>query len=545
MTEPLIDLDFGPYQVDPESVRLLPQLYCLNHDVLILGKVDPAATVPVVVGLSNPNDLDTLDAVSRVLRGRRVIPVKVASEKIQKALAVAYGLANVTDAYDQRRDPPQELAGEVILGAHDERVEDTLSRKPAIESAQLESEDDAPIKHIVNEVLIESLRRGATDIHLENFAYETITRIKIDGMLHRIKSPINRSNVEQVVNRLKVMSKLDISEKRAPQDGRITLPVNQGGKIYEVPFRISIIPGPTGEDVVLRILDKSMAPVDLELLGFTSQDLSVFKQLIANPQGLILNSGPTGSGKTTTLYASLKHINNPYIKILSAEDPIEYSIDGVCQKQVGAKLDFATLARAFLRHDPDVLLIGEIRDGDTADAAAKAALTGHLVLSTVHTNDAVSAIPRLLGLGLDYDIISSILLGVLSQRLVRRVCRHCQDVYLPEASVREKFGKLTDGLDFIHGAGCAHCNQTGYRGRIGLFELFIIDDEIQRLIQQETPIPDIQEVAIRKGMKPLMVDGLLKVKHQLTTLEEILRVVPYRQIVSHCRRTLPVREDAN
>jgi len=543
MTDSLIDLDFGPYQVDPESVRLLPQMYCLNHDVLILGKVDQAASAPVVVGLSNPNDLDTLDAVSRVLRGRRVIPVKVSSEKIQKALAIAYGLANVSDAYEQRRDPPQELAGEVILGADDQQEAPGSARQQAIESAQLESEDDAPIKRIVNELLIESLRRGATDIHIENFAYETITRVKIDGMLHRTRSPINRSNVEQVVNRLKVMSRLDISEKRAPQDGRITMPVNQGGKMYEVPFRVSIIPGPTGEDVVMRILDKSMAPVDLELLGFTSQDLSIFKQLISNPQGLILNSGPTGSGKTTTLYASLKHINNPYIKILSAEDPIEYNIDGVCQKQIGAKLSFADLTRAFLRHDPDVLLIGEIRDADTADAASKAALTGHLVLSTVHTNDAVSAIPRLIGLGLDYDIISSILLGVLSQRLVRRVCRHCQDAYLPETSVREKFGKLADGLEFVRGVGCNHCNQTGYRGRIGLFELFIVDDEIQRLIQQETPVPDLQETAIHKGMKPLMVDGLLKVRHQLTTLEEILRVVPYRQIVSHCRRTLPLRQD--
>jgi len=284
---------------------------------------------------------------------------------------------------------------------------------------------------------------------------------------------------------------------------------------------------------VLRILDKSMAPIDLELLGFASGELATFKQLISNPQGLVLNSGPTGSGKTTTLYASLKFINNPHIKILSAEDPIEYDLEGVCQKQIGPRLDFAELARAFLRHDPDVLLIGEIRDAETADVAAKAAQTGHLVLSTVHTNDAVSAIPRLIGLGLDYDIIASTLLGVLSQRLVRRVCRHCIEPYLPEAKTRELFGELLDGVEFMHGIGCERCNHTGYRGRIGLFELFIVDDAIQRAIQLERPLLEIARMAEKRGMRPLVRDGIIKVKHKLTTVEDILRVVPYRQIAAH------------
>jgi general secretion pathway protein E len=528
----IADLDFGPYEVDPDSVRLLPQMFCLTHDVLILGKVSPNEKTPVVVGLSNVNDLDTLDAISRVMRGRRVMPVKVSADKIQKALAVAYGLDNVTGAFTDSADPPQELAGEVILGGDREPDDQEAAAKKKISSAQLKSEDDAPVKRIVNEMLIESLRRGATDIHIENFRYETVTRIKVDGILHRIRSAINKSNVDEVVNRLKIMSRLDISERRAPQDGRLTLPVNQSGKIYEVPFRISIIPGPTGEDVVLRILDKSMAPIDLELLGFSSTELAVFKQLITNPQGLILNSGPTGSGKTTTLYASLKHINNPHIKILSAEDPIEYDLDGVCQKQVGVKLDFADLARAFLRHDPDVLLIGEIRDAETADAAAKASQTGHLVLSTVHTNDAVSAISRLVGLGLDYDVISAVLLGVLSQRLVRRICRHCMEPFMPEPKVREIFGELAEGIEFTRGAGCERCNQTGYRGRIGLFELFVIDDAIQQAIQLERPLPEIAHMAEQRGMRPLVEDGINKVRHKLTTLDEILRVVPYRQIAA-------------
>ena len=543
MTQRVSDLDFGPYEVDPDSVRLLPLMFCLTHDVLILGTVDPQAKTTVVIGLSNPNDLDTLDAISRVLRGRRVMSVKVSPEKIQKALAVTYGLDQVSAELIEYKDPPQELEREVILGGDDHPAPDE-PRQKKISSAQLESEDDAPIKRIVNDLLIEALRRGATDIHIENFRYDTFTRIKIDGMLQRVRSAINKSNADEVINRLKIMSRLDISERRAPQDGRITLPVNQSGKIYEVPFRISIIPGPTGEDVVLRILDKSMAPIDLELLGFSSTELSMFKQLIANPQGLILNSGPTGSGKTTTLYASLKYINNPHIKVLSAEDPIEYDLEGVCQKQIGAKLDFADLARAFLRHDPDVLLIGEIRDAETADAAAKAAQTGHLVLSTVHTNDAVSAISRLAGLGLDYDIIAAVLLGVLSQRLVRRICRYCAEPYLPDAKIRGVFGELVDGIEFIHGVGCPRCGHSGYRGRIGLFELFVIDDEIQQMIQLETPLPVITKNAIDKGMRPLVRDGLMKVEHKLTTLEELLRVVPYRQIAAHANAQQRINAEA-
>ena len=533
MTKPIPDLDFGPYEVDPESVRLLPQMFCLTHDVLILGKVDANAATPVVVGLADLNDMDTLDSVSRVLRGRRVLPVRVSSDKIQRALAAAYGLDKVAVPNLDSKDPPQVLDRETILGEGDQ-VE-RATPKSHIHSAGLDRDDDAPIKHLVNEMLVDALRRGATDIHIENFRYQAVTRLKIDGMLQRIRSPINKANADEVVNRIKILCRLDISERRAPQDGRLTLPVDQGGKLYEVPFRVSIIPGPAGEDVVLRILDKSMAPIDLKLLGFTSHDLDIFQTLIANPQGLILNSGPTGSGKTTTLYASLKQINSPNIKILSAEDPIEYDLDGVCQKQVGPKLDFADLARAFLRHDPDVLLIGEIRDAETADVASKASQTGHLVLSTVHTNDAVSAVSRLVGLGLEHDVVAGILLGVLSQRLVRRICRHCAKPYVPEEKVLKLFGKAVDGFDFVRGVGCEKCNKTGYRGRIGLFELFVIDDEIQNLIQLEKSLPEIQAAAIAKGMIPLVRDGLLKVERQITSLEEIVRTVPYRQIVAFLR----------
>ncbi|HPQ70027.1 MAG TPA: GspE/PulE family protein [bacterium] len=536
MGERLEDLDFGPYEVDPDSVRLLPQVFCLTHDVLLLDHVDPDTDKPVVVGLSNPSDLNTIDAISRVLRGRRVLPVKIAGDKIQKALALAYGLDKITAKDEVRGDPPQELAGEVMLG---EVPDDSRRRKEKIEAVTNEWDVDAPIKRLVNDLLVNALRRGATDIHIENFRYHAATRIKIDGLLQQVNAGITKDNVNEVIIRLKVMSRLDIAERRAPQDGRILLTVEQGGKQQDVAFRLSLIPGLDGEDAVLRVLDKSMAPIDLELLGFTSRDLETFKRLISNPHGMVLNSGPTGSGKTTTLYASLKHINNPTIKILSAEDPVEYDLEGVCQKQISGKLGFADLARAFLRHDPDVLLIGEIRDVETADVATKASQTGHLVLSTVHTNDAVHAVPRLVSLGLTHEEIAQVLLGVLSQRLVRRVCRGCGEPYLPDRKLREPFGEAIKGFEFMRGTGCRRCSNTGFRGRIGLFELLVIDPDLQLAIQNERPVNELNDLAVAHGMRPLVWDGLLKVEHKITTIEELHRVIPLRQIIANTQYARP------
>ncbi|MCZ7583279.1 MAG: GspE/PulE family protein [Deltaproteobacteria bacterium] len=396
--------------------------------------------------------------------------------------------------------------------------------------------NESRIVGIVNQLLLDALRRGATDIHIENERRQVAVRYKLDGLLYKMKTPLHKDNVDEVINRLKVMATLDISERRSPQDGRVLLRTLRGGRDYDVPFRISILPGPYGEEIVLRVLDKSMAPISLELLGFTSHDLKLYRRLIQNPQGMILVTGPTGSGKTTTLYATLKEINSPYNKILSAEDPIEYNIEGVNQKQISEKFDFADMARAFLRHDPDILLIGEIRDEDTADVACKAAQTGHLILSTVHTNDSVSTISRLNVLGLNHELIGSSLLGVLSQRLVRRICPKCTEAYEPDAEALETFGEFAPTGPFQHGAGCDYCSRTGYRGRIGIFELLIVDDEIQRMISEHAPLDAILEISLAKGMTPLVYDGLRKVEMGYTTLEELNRVVPYRQIAMQLKR---------
>jgi len=351
-------------------------------------------------------------------------------------------------------------------------------------------------------------------------------------MLYRIDTPIDKENVEEAISRLKVMSELDISEHRSPQDGRILLRTLRARRDYDVPFRISILPGPSGEDVVLRVLDKSMAPIDLKLLGFGDEDFDKYLSLVHSPQGFILVTGPTGSGKTTTLYATLKEIKTPYNKILSAEDPIEYTLDYVNQKQISDKLGFADLARAFLRHDPDILLIGEIRDNETAEVAVKAATTGHLILSTLHTNDSIGAIPRLATLSVEPNMIATCLIGVLSQRLVRRICPHCAEPYQPDPTHLAALERYLGPVEFVRGKGCPECNKTGYKGRIALFELLVVDSKISRHIMMESSMEDILLTAIESGMKPLVRDGLLKVEQGITTIEELFRVIPLRQITA-------------
>jgi len=342
--------------------------------------------------------------------------------------------------------------------------------------------------------------------------------------------------VEEIISRIKIMADLDISEHRIPQDGRVLFRTLRNGKDYDVPFRISILPGPYGEEIVLRVLDKSMAPINLELLGFTNRDLKLYRNLVRNPQGMVLVTGPTGAGKTTTLYATLKEINSPFNKILSAEDPIEYNLDGVNQKQITGKFGFAEMARAFLRHDPDILLIGEIRDQDTAEVACKAAQTGHLILSTIHTNDSISTISRLQSLGISSNTIAGTMLGALSQRLVRRICNRCVAKYEPSKNMQALFGDHIALDSFVKGAGCKHCNNTGFSDRIGIFELFNVDDELQDMIQMDALLSEILAKSMIKGMVPLTVDGLLKVEQRITTFEELIRVIPKRQILAQLQK---------
>jgi general secretion pathway protein E len=385
----------------------------------------------------------------------------------------------------------------------------------------LESEDDAPIIKLINAMLGEAIKEGASDIHIETFEKSLSIRFRIDGVLRDVLAP-SRKLAPLLVSRVKVMAKLDIAEKRVPQDGRISLRI--GGRAVDV--RVSTMPSSHGERVVMRLLDKNATRLDLHSLGMTAENHENFRKLIQRPHGIILVTGPTGSGKSTTLYAGLQELNSNERNILTVEDPIEFDIDGIGQTQVNPKVDmtFARGLRAILRQDPDVVMIGEIRDLETAEIAVQASLTGHLVMSTLHTNTAVGAITRLRDMGIEPFLISSSLLGVLAQRLVRTLCNECKEPYEADKEQKKLFGlKKKESLTLYHAKGCEECGHKGYRGRTGIHELLMIDDSVQELIHSEAGEQAIDK-AIRGTTPSIRDDGLSKVLKGVTSLEEVMRV---------------------
>ena len=383
---------------------------------------------------------------------------------------------------------------------------------------------EAPVIRLVNLLITRAIELRASDIHLEPFEGDFKVRYRVDGVLHDEEAPPKRLQAA-VISRIKIMAKLNIAERRLPQDGRIKLRVL--GK--EIDFRVSTLPTMFGESVVLRILDRETVVLDLEKLGFPDYDLKKFRDLINRPYGIILVTGPTGSGKTTTLYAGLSEINSPEKKIITVEDPIEYQLGGVNQVQVksGIGLSFANILRSILRQDPDIIMIGEIRDAETAEIAIHSALTGHLVFSTLHTNDAAGAVTRLLEMGMENYLISSSLIGIMAQRLVRVICPECKEPYTPEVGVLEELGISHDEvkkLDIFKGRGCKNCANTGFRGRKGIYELLMMNDDIRELILDKTPSNVIKEKGRAQGMKTLREAGWNKVKAGVSTVSEVLRV---------------------
>jgi general secretion pathway protein E len=390
---------------------------------------------------------------------------------------------------------------------------------PTVEDL-LETEDDAPIIRLINALLTEAMKAGASDIHIEPFETRSVVRFRIDGALKDVIEP-KRNLHSAVVSRVKVMANLDISEKRLPQDGRITVRV--GGRPVDV--RVSTLPTGHGERAVLRLLDKSAGRLDLAKLGLDRQALAGMHQLIKQPHGIVLVTGPTGSGKTTTLYAALSAMDALSTNIMTVEDPIEYDLDGVGQTQVNPRIDmsFARALRAILRQDPDVIMIGEIRDLETAQIAVQASLTGHLVLATLHTNDAPSAVTRLVDMGIEPFLLASSLIGVLAQRLYRQLCPQCRVSHALSHDERDQLGP-DDKLSIFHAGGCVQCHQTGYKGRSGVHELLLVDEEIRRLIHDSASEATIRDYANQQGMRSLRTNGLALVRQGHTTLDEILRV---------------------
>jgi general secretion pathway protein E/type IV pilus assembly protein PilB len=498
--------ELSQLEVDEASVRLLDRDLCMAKKVVILGRVDPAGHDSVVVGMLPPVRRSLVREISQIL-GRPVRPVPLNDWEIRRALKLGWGEAG-----------PGMDGGSLLLRP-----------VPAFTFAA-----GAPVPDLLDEILGRAVELGASDVHIESYENDVDVRFRIDGALRQIATSLARDNVNAVIARLKVLAGLDIAEKRRTQDGRVQAVYRDNrkeGRERTVDFRLSVVPGPFGEDAVLRILD-SAAPLSLDRLGLAPDLRATFERLIASPEGMLLVTGPTGSGKTTTLYAAIHHINRPDNKILTAEDPIEYHFPKTNQKQVSDQMSFADYARAFLRQNPDVILIGEVRDEETADAAVRAAQTGHLVLSTLHTTDAVRTVSRLHTLGVEPSLIAGCLLGTVSQRLLRRLCENCRVEAAPEESDLRRLGAAFQETDathpFFRATGCPACAGTGFRGRLGIYELFVPDAEMADLIAHNEPAHRLRAAAREKGMRTLLDDALEKARAGLIPLSEILRAVPYR-----------------
>ncbi|MCD9122020.1 type II secretion system ATPase GspE [Cupriavidus sp. UGS-1] len=426
----------------------------------------------------------------------------------------------MSDAYNRQDGTAAQVVGEVEGEVDLSRLMQDI---PAVEDL-LESEDDAPIIRMINALLTQAAREGASDIHIEPFESASVVRFRVDGTLRDVVRP-KKALHGALISRIKIMAQLDIAEKRLPQDGRITLRV--GGRPVDV--RVSTLPTGHGERAVLRLLDKEAGRLDLAKLGMAPATLHAFDELIRQPHGIVLVTGPTGSGKTTTLYAALSRLDARTTNIMTVEDPIEYDLDGIGQTQVNARIDmtFAKALRAILRQDPDVVMIGEIRDLETAQIAVQASLTGHLVLATLHTNDSASAVTRLVDMGIEPFLLSSSLLGVLAQRLVRRLCPQCKREETITVTPAQAQTLLAEGKPLQkvwHPVGCDKCGQSGYQGRMGVYELLVVDDRIRTMIHRQTPESEIKQTALANGMHTMRGDAQRWIDSGATSLEEVLRV---------------------
>jgi len=468
----------------------------------------------LTVILHDPLDFYTLDAI-RMATGLRVKPLIGAETEIVEALEQLYGAGTTMEKIIEDIDniPEYQLEDEEDV----DHLRDMAS--------------EAPVIRLVNLIISKAIDIKASDIHFEPYETQFRIRYRVDGVLHDVEAPPKRLQ-SAIISRVKIMAKMNIAERRLPQDGRIMVRVK--GK--EIDFRVSTVPTIHGESVVLRILDKTSIVLDIERLGFPADILADFDQAIQKPHGIILVTGPTGSGKTTTLYCALEKINSPDKKIVTVEDPVEYQLKGVNQIQVkpGIGLSFANSLRSIVRQDPDVILIGEIRDAETADIAIHAALTGHLVFSTLHTNDAASAITRLIDMGIEDYLLSSTVIGILAQRLVRVTCPHCRAPSVPQDSFLKQMGvprEALSGMNIVEAKGCMECNFTGYRGRMGIFEYLKVTDEIKGLVLERKDSQIIKDQARKRGMRTLREDGWLRVKEGTTTIQELLRVTQEEAIL--------------
>jgi type IV pilus assembly protein PilB len=545
---PSVNLDL--FTIDEAVLRLIPQEVAQKYSVIPLSRVGATLTLAMV----DPTNVFAMDDI-KFMTGLNVEPVVVAEVSIQLAIAKYYGssreieLAAVSadePAYERSNGKAAKGTNGAGVGAgaithadlvsldsidfdhsNGEDVEVVEDNEEIDLSTLSRMSEDAPVVRLVNVLLVDALRRGASDIHIEPYEKELRIRFRIDGVLYDVMHPPLKLR-DALISRVKIMSKLDISEKRLPQDGRIKIKVKVDARSRELDFRVSTLPTLFGEKVVLRLLDKENLMLDMTKLGFEAESLLKFQRNISRPYGMVLVTGPTGSGKTNTLYSALQSLNTVQTNIMTAEDPVEFNLVGINQVQMKEQigLNFAAALRAFLRQDPNIVLVGEIRDFETAEIAIKAALTGHLVLSTLHTNDAPSTISRLMNMGIEPFLVATSVNLIQAQRLIRRVCKDCKTEHsLPPEALMEVGFTADDAknLKTFKGKGCSTCNNTGYKGRIGLYEVMEVNDEIRELILIGASALELRKKAIEDGMITLRESGLRKIRDGLTTLEEVVR----------------------
>ena len=515
---PSINLSF--FDIDHSVVKLIPVETAQKYQILPLSRVGSTLTIAMI----DPTNVFAMDDI-KFMTGFNIEPVVASETAIREAIDKYYGSTHAIELKKVMEDIAiidQKLEGD------ETSLEVASTEEEAIDLEGLEqAAEEAPIIKLVNLVLSSSLKRGASDIHIEPYEKEFRVRFRIDGVLYNIMNPPLKLK-DAITSRIKIMSKLDISEKRLPQDGRIKVKMKNEGKIKDLDFRVSVLPTLYGEKVVLRLLDKDNLMLDMTRLGFESESLKKFQNAILKPYGMVLVTGPTGSGKTNTLYSSIAQLNRVDTNILTAEDPVEFNLPGINQVQMKEQigLNFAAALRSFLRQDPNIILVGEIRDFETAEIAIKAALTGHLVLSTLHTNDAPSTISRLMNMGIEPFLVATSVHLICAQRLIRRVCRECkEEISTPPQTLMDAGFSPTEAKKLVtyRGKGCPTCNGTGYKGRVGLYEVMEVNDDLRELILIGASSLELKKKSIEHGMITLRASGLQKLRDGVTTLEEVLR----------------------
>jgi len=500
-------------QIDDTVVKLIPSEVAQKYLIMPVKRAGATLTIAMV----DPTNVFAMDDI-KFMTGYNVEPVVASEMSIKEAIDRYYGSIHALELKKVMDEMAQE----------EEQGLEVMEEEEDVDLAKLEaSTEEAPVVRLVNLILTDSIKRGASDIHIEPYEKDFRVRFRIDGVLYEIMQPPMKLR-DAITSRLKIMSKLDISEKRLPQDGRIKIKIKLQGKNREMDYRVSVLPTLFGEKIVLRLLDKENLMLDMTRLGFEQESLTKFEKAIFKPYGMVLVTGPTGSGKTNTLYSSISRVNTPETNIMTAEDPVEFNLHGINQVQVREQigLNFAAALRSFLRQDPNIVLVGEIRDFETAEIAVKAALTGHLVLSTLHTNDAPSTINRLMNMGIEPYLVATSVHLICAQRLVRRVCKECKaEVSMPVQALID-IGYPADeaaSVKLYKGKGCTTCNNTGYKGRVGLYEVLEITDSIREMVLTGASSLELKHKAAEEGMITLRGSGLRKLKDGQTTVEEVVR----------------------